>query len=225
MCGRFTLHSSPGKIAERFRVPAPSLPELEPRYNIAPTQDVLAVARSSGGEGRSAALLRWGLVPHWSREPDGAPLINARSETAAELPAFRDAFRSRRCLVVADGFYEWSGGEEGERQPWYIRSADGGPFAFAGLWDRWTGEEGRTIDSCTILTTEPDEVVAELHERMPVILGADAEARWLDPRKERHELESLLSGPPGAGLEAYRVSRRVNRYRNDDPSCIEPAAE
>lgn len=226
MCGRFTLRSSPAAVAEHFGLDPAGLPDLPPRYNIAPTQPVAAVAPSSEGEVRSLALLRWGLVPHWVKDPDDFPtLINARAETAPEKPAFRDAFGSRRCLVVADGFYEWEkpdGG--GPKQPYYVRRPDGGPFGFAGLWERWSGGEGRTVDSCTILTTEANELLRPIHDRMPVVLDRAHHDAWLDPASSRSQLEALLRPAPDDALRAFPVSRRVNSPEHDDPACIEPLA-
>lgn len=226
MCGRFTLRNSPAEIAEHFRLDPADLPDLRPRFNIAPTQPVAAVAPSSKEEGRSLALLRWGLVPPWVDDPADFPtLINARAETAPEKPAFREAFRDRRCLVPADGFYEWTEPEDGgPKRPYYVSRPDGGLFSFAGLWERWSGEGGRTIDSCTILTTDPNEVVGPLHDRMPVILDRAHYEAWLDPGGSRSQLEALLRPAPAGTLRAVPVSRRVNSPENDDPACIEPVA-
>lgn len=236
MCGRFTLATPAAEWAALFGLDR--VPDLEPRYNIAPTQDVPVVrstAPAQGGDGAAAAStgssgpprelveLRWGLVPHWAREfdPVGRALINARSETAAEKPSFRDSFRFRRCLVVADGFYEWK--PEGSRkQPFWIHREDGRAFAFAGLWDRWTGGEGPPVESCTILTTPANEALRPLHDRMPVILETDAHATWLDPDAPAWELEPLLAPMPPEALAFHPVSTRVNHVGNDDPACIEP---
>lgn len=237
MCGRYTLHASAREIAERFDVEAGDLPDgLTPRYNIAPTQDVPAVGPSSGG-GRGLALFRWGLVPSWSEDPSELPpLINARSETVHRKPAFREAFVRRRCLLPADGFYEWR--REGDvKQPYHLRMPGGDLFAFAGIWDRWEGPSegpdgdgdrdgppaGGRVDSCAILTTEAAPGIVDLHDRMPVILPREAYDRWLDRSiTERERLEGLLAPPDGTPLEYYPVSRRVNRPAHDDPSCIEP---
>lgn len=227
MCGRYTLHSSPERIARHFEVDPGSIPELEPRYNVAPAQQVPAVGPSSRGEGRGVAQFRWGLVPHWARDPSDLPsLINARSETAHEKPAFRDAFARRRCVVPADGFYEWRR-EAGGKQPYYVSLPGDALLGFAGLWDRWTGQvEGEPVrvDSCTILTTDASPSIRELHDRMPVILEPGEYGLWLDRRVTgRDRLESLLGPLEDGRLEFYRVSRRVNRPENDDPACIEPA--
>lgn len=225
MCGRYTLHASAREIAERFEVEAGDLPDgLTPRYNIAPTQEVPAVGPSSGG-GRGLALLRWGLVPSWAEDPSELPpLINARSETVHRKPAFREAFARCRCLLPADGFYEWR--REGEvKQPYHLRMPGGDPFAFAGIWDRWSPgrDGGEAIESCAILTTDAAPGIADLHERMPVILRREDYGRWLDrSARERDRLEDLLTPPAETPLEYYPVSRRVNRPDHDDPSCIEP---
>jgi putative SOS response-associated peptidase YedK len=235
MCGRFTLATPAAEWAALFGLDG--VPDLEPRYNIAPTQDV-AVVRSTtpaqGGDVAAAAAdpaaprrelveLRWGLVPHWARDfdPVGRALINARSETAAEKPSFRDSFRFRRCLVVADGFYEWK--PEGRRkQPYWIHREDRRAFAFAGLWDRWTGGEDPPVESCTILTTEANEALRPLHDRMPVILEVGAHATWLDADAPAWELEPLLAASPLETLVFHPVSTLVNHVGNDDPACIEP---
>jgi putative SOS response-associated peptidase YedK len=225
MCGRYTLHASPREIARRFDVePGSLLDGAPPRYNIAPTQEVPAVGPSSDG-GRGLALFRWGLVPHWADDPSELPpLINARSETVHRKPAFREAFARRRCLLPADGFYEWR--REGEvKQPYHLRMPGGDLFAFAGIWDRWSpkGDGGETIESCAILTTDAAPGIADLHERMPVILRREDYGRWLDrSARERGQLQDLLESPSETPLEYYPVSRRVNRPAHDDPSCIEP---
>lgn len=225
MCGRYTLHASAREIAEWFDVETGALPDgLTPRYNIAPTQDVPAVGPSSGG-GRGMALFRWGLVPSWAEDPSELPpLVNARSETVHRKPAFREAFARRRCLLPADGFYEWR--REGEvKQPYHLRMPGGGLFAFAGIWDRWSPgrDGGEAIESCAILTTDAAPGIADLHERMPVILRREDYGRWLDrSARERGRLEDLLASPAETPLEYYPVSRRVNSPDHDDPSCIEP---
>jgi putative SOS response-associated peptidase YedK len=217
MCGRFTLTSADDLIRDLFELK--SLPSLEPRYNIAPTQEVLAVR--SADEGREALLLRWGLVPQWADDTSiGSRLINARSETVASKPAFRDAFRQRRCLVVADGFIEWQA-SQGRKQPYHVRMKDGSPFGFAGLWERWRDEDGQWLQTCTILTTEPNELVEPIHDRMPVILPTALHERWLDTRTSPAGLTELLGPFPAAAMEAVAVSTRVNSVRNDDPACLE----
>jgi len=219
MCGRYTLSTPAGRLAEEFQLDRTV--EIPPSYNVAPTQQVAAVLEDEGG--RHLEMLRWGLVPSWADDPDiGARMINARSETAPEKPSFRRAFRGRRCLIVADGFYEWKR-EDGGKQPYYFRMQDGRPFAFAGLWESWDKGDG-TLRTCAILTTRANSVLEEIHDRMPVILPHDAYNAWLDPDADREELGELMIPYPGADLETYPVSRFVNSPRNNDERCIEPAA-
>ena len=219
MCGRYTLSTPAGRLAEEFQLD--STVEISPSYNVAPTQQVAAVLEDEGG--RRLEMLRWGLVPSWADDPDiGARMINARSETAPEKPSFRRAFRGRRCLIPADGFYEWKR-ENGGKQPYYFRMQDGRPFAFAGLWESWD-KGGGELRTCTILTTRPNSVLNGIHDRMPVILPHDAYDAWLDPDADREELGELMIPYPGADLETYPVSRFVNSPRNNDERCIEPAA-
>lgn len=218
MCGRFSFASPPEVVAEVFGLS--EVPALEPRYNVAPTQPVAAVRHEEGQ--RCLVFLHWGLIPAWAKDAAlGARLINARAETVAEKPAFRAALRARRCLVLADGFYEWAR-HGGAKQPYFITFADGRPFALAGLWERWVGG-GQRVESCTILTTTPNEVVAPLHDRMPVILPPPAFDLWLDPAVgDPGRLKQLLRPHPAAGMTAWPVSPRVNSPRVDDPSCREP---
>lgn len=223
MCGRFALISPDQDLAVQFDLP--SVPALAPRYNIAPTQPVAVVRVAAGAATRELALLHWGLVPFWAQDPKiGARMINARAETAAEKPSFRAAFRRRRCLVVADGFYEWQK-LNGGKQPFFIRLQDGRPFAFAGLWESWRGQDDAVLESCTLLTTEPNDLMRALHNRMPVILPEQDYALWLDPQVQQVErLQPLLQPYPAQEMIAYPVSRRVNSPANDDPLCIEPLA-
>jgi putative SOS response-associated peptidase YedK len=219
MCGRYTLSTPAGRLAEEFQLD--STVEVPPSYNVAPTQQVAAVLEDEGG--RRLEMLRWGLVPSWADDPDiGARMINARSETAPEKPSFRRAFRGRRCLIAADGFYEWKR-EDGGKQPYYFRMQDGRPFAFAGLWESWDKGGGELL-TCTILTTRPNSVLQGIHDRMPVTLPHDAYNAWLDPDADREELGELMIPYPGDDLETYPVSRFVNSPRNNDERCIEPAA-
>ena len=221
MCGRYTLTVPVEILAEEFGVTGP-LPEVPPSYNIAPTQEVAAVLADDGE--RRLEMLRWGLIPSWADDPGiGSRMINARSETVPEKPSFRRAFRERRCLILADGFYEWKRTNDG-KQPYYIRMEGGRPFAFAGLWESWRG--GREeIRSCTILTTEANDRVSNIHHRMPVILAPEDHGLWLDPDvREADPLLPLLAPYPDDVMEAYPVSRFVNRPANDDPRCVEPLA-
>ena len=200
MCGRYTLASPTERLAEEFGVDASSI-ELSPNYNVAPTQGVAAVLEEAGQ--RRLEVLRWGLIPPWADDPGiGSRMINARSETAPGKPSFRRAFRERRCLIPADGFYEWQR-TNGAKQPYYIHMEDGRPFAFAGLWESWSkGGEGE-VRTCTILTTGANALVGEVHDRMPVILAHDAYDVWLDPASERDELTGLLAPYPEDEMEAY----------------------
>jgi len=234
MCGRFTLATPASEWAALFRLD--EIPDVEPRFNIAPTQDV-AVVRAPAGlrehpglhlappgspVPREIATMRWGLIPRWAREiGSGQPLINARSETVAEKPSFRDSYRERRCLVVADGFYEWQAAGR-HKQPYWIGLPGGQPFGFAGLWDRWKAEDGHTIESCTILTTDANESLRALHDRMPVIVAPEQFDMWMDPDTIPWELEPLLSPYPGDDVEFYPVTTRVNYVANDDALCMEP---
>jgi putative SOS response-associated peptidase YedK len=221
MCGRFTLTDPDQDLVEQFQLSG--IPNLQPRYNIAPTQPVAAVRRDAESMAREMVLFYWGLIPFWAKDPSiGARMINARAETAADKPAFRAAFKRRRCLVVADGFYEWQK-QDGGKQPFFIFMRDQRPFAFAGLWEHWEGADGSAIESCTLLTTQPNELVKPLHNRMPVILAPDDYELWLDVDvQDIARLQPLLRPFPAARMDAYAVSRRVNRPENDDPAVIEP---
>lgn len=220
MCGRFSLGTDPRQVAAAFGL-APELLPDQPRYNVAPTQSVLAVVRDA--DGLRAGPLRWGLVPAWAKDPAvGSRMINARSETVDSKPSFRSLFRGRRCWVLADGFYEWKKEPgKGPSQPYYFRMPDGRPFAFAGLWDRWARGDDELV-TCTILTTAPNAVVAPVHDRMPVILPAEVRDRWLDPDTGAMELKALLRPYPGE-LEGFPVSRLVNAVANDTPEVRQAA--
>jgi putative SOS response-associated peptidase YedK len=198
------------------------LGEFDHRYNIAPSQKVLAVRQEAGG-GREGVMLKWGLIPSWAKEPGiGNSLANARADTVAEKPAFRSAFKRRRCLVVADGFYEWGKGDGG-KIPYYFQLKDSGPFAFAGLWERWDkGEE--PIETCTLITTEANGVVGQIHDRMPVILMPGDYEHWLDPKQqEAGPLKELLRPLADELMINHAVSKLVNNPRNERRECIEPA--
>ena len=223
MCGRFTLRAPVSVVAEQFAVF--EVPPFEPRFNIAPTQPVPVIRLAPHGNPpeREFVLLRWGLVPAWAKDPAvGNRMINARSETVATKPAFRAAFRRRRCLVAADGFYEWQ--RTGKRkQPYFISLRDDRPFAMAGLWESWEGPGHAAIESCTILTTEPNDLMRPIHDRMPVILPPDTYRQWLDPAVQDPQHIEPLMGPYSAdAMVALKVSTYVNRPGNDGPQCIEP---
>jgi putative SOS response-associated peptidase YedK len=228
MCGRYSLTTAPEAMRRLFRTEGP-LPNWPPRYNIAPTQAAPVVRRRSMGQGNEIALLRWGLVPSWSKGPDPAlSMINARAETVATKPAYRAAFRQRRCLVPTDGFFEWQklagGGTRPAKQPYHIRMKDGAPFAFAGLWEHWQGGDGSVIESFTIIVTDANELVRPIHDRMPVVLDPSTYDHWLEPKTPSDLMLALLRPFPARAMTAIKVSTRVNSPRNDDAACIEPAA-
>ena len=219
MCGRYSLTSSLSELAQRFEFD--SEPDgFVPRYNIAPTQHVLTVV---GGEIRQAEFMSWGLVPKWARGNSGnRPIINARAETVAEKPTFRSAFRYRRCLILADGFYEWQKVGDTKR-PMRIALRSGGPFAFAGLWSEDDVPKGDLISSCAIITTEANEVLKPIHHRMPVILSKEVEDLWLDTALDDSQtLTQFLEPYPDNALEAYEVSALVNSASNDRPEVANP---
>lgn len=221
MCGRYTLSSRKLALAEQALHSL--FPELPPRYNIAPSQDVPIIRESP--EGYELVMVRWGLIPHWAKESKtGYSMINARAETVAEKPAFRDAFRRRRCLIPADGFYEWK--KEGTaKQPFHIRLKGGGDFGFAGLWERWRGED-QEIESCSIIVTDANDLMRPIHDRMPVILDPASYEIWLNAEnRNTGALAGLLRPYPAGEMEAVPVSRRVNSPKNDDPECIAPLRE
>jgi len=224
VCGRFTLTSTPEELTRRFGLD--ETPDLAPRYNIAPGQDVLAVRVASDTGGRRASPLRWGLVPSWAKSPSvGNRMINARAETLASKPAFRAALRRRRCLVPADGFYEWA--KRGAvKQPYHIGLRERKPFGFAGLWEHWSDPEGAVLESCTIVTTDASASIRDIHPRMPVILAPEVEAEWLDPAQDDPAaLLPLLCALPDDALEFHAVSDRVNRPGFDDPACLAAVPE
>jgi len=221
MCGRFTLFEADKVLSKEFGVSG--VPPLSPRYNIAPSQPIAAVRTPHTGAGRELALLRWGLIPSWSKDPAiGNRLINARAETVQEKPSFRNAFRRHRCLIPTNGFYEWQRQERG-KQPYFVRMRDGRVFAFAGLWDRWESPDDGVIETCAILTTAANAVLAPIHDRMPVILPQTEYARWLDPAlKDPDSLSPLLVPFPPEEMLAIPVSPRVNAPSTDDEKCIAP---
>ena len=222
MCGRYTQMMSWSEMVELYRITDGAAVNLPPRYNVAPTQDVLVVRAPAGG-GRELVLVRWGLVPSWAKDIEvGARMINARAETVAEKPSFRAAFRSRRCLIPADGFYEWQKRPRGPKQPFRITLEGGAPFALAGLWERWDkAPDGRPLESCAIVTIEANAYLRPIHVRMPVILDAGDYDAWLEPTTPPEAVGGLLR-PYGGAMEAYPVSTRVNSPMNDDAGCVEP---
>lgn len=218
MCGRFALAVQPEDIEAEF-----SMIRIEwfpPRYNIAPTQPILIV-RGERGE-RRPALVRWGLIPSWTKDLAAMPLLfNARSETAAEKPAYRGAYRHRRCLIPATGFYEWQKGPNGKKQPYYLQPASGGIIAFAGLWDEWADDKGNIIDTATILTTAANRELAPIHERMPVVVRREQYDLWLGLDADRGAKAGQVLLPPTDGtFEAIPIGAAVNNFRNDDPSIL-----
>jgi len=208
-------------IAKAFQID--NVSDIKPRYNIAPTQSVLTVLQPSASANRQGKMLHWGLIPSWAKDRKmGSKLINARAETVAEKPAFRSAFRKRRCLVVADGFYEWQQQEnKKQKQPFYFRLSDGEPFAFAGLWEHWQDATGEEIESCTVLTTEANDLMRPIHNRMPVILEPKNYDLWLNSEATKLELlQPLLHPYPTEEMTAYPVSTVVNKPVNDSAECI-----
>lgn len=224
MCGRFTLRASAHEVAKAFQLELDF--ELTPRHNIAPTQQVAAIRFDPESAQRRIEFLHWGLVPAWADDPSiGSRMINARGETVAEKPSFRKAFKSRRCLVVADGYYEWRK-IGAKKQPYHITLRNNGPFAFAGLWERWRGTKtlgGEPLESCAIITTSANAEMKSLHDRMPVILSPIDYSSWLDPTEaDVEKLKSLLEPAPASELRVRPVSAIVNNPRNDSPECLAP---
>lgn len=223
MCGRYTL-ATPDPAAIRDRFPIGESVEIRQRFNVAPGDDVLAVTTDREGAPRGE-LLRWGLVPSWAKSPDtGMKMINARIETVAERAAYRRAFERFRCLIVADGFYEWQAVPGGPKQPFHITRDDGAPFAFAGLWSIWYAPDQSKLRTCTILTTAANSAIASLHDRMPVILEPEAEALWLDSSTPRDRLTEILAGLPPRRTALTAVGTAVNDARYDGPECLAPPA-
>lgn len=222
MCGRFALTLDPADLADAF--PEFTIPGgLVPRFNIAPSQPILALPNDGTGQ---ADFFVWGLIPSWARDPSiGARLINARAETLAEKPAFRAAYKYRRCLIFSNGFYEWQARPGTKTKvPHFIHLKSGEPFAFAGLWERWGAADGSEVRSAAIITTEPNELMSPIHNRMPVILPRHAYGQWLDPSPRFPiDLQRLLLPFPAAEMEAHPVSTLVNNPANDLPACVTPA--
>ncbi|GJL69879.1 MAG: DUF159 family protein [Nitrospirales bacterium] len=221
MCGRFTRKENFQHLAKQLGLQV--LPPMGPRYNIAPSQLVACVRTNLESRQRECTELKWGLVPSWAKDPSiGNKLINARGETVAEKPAFRKAFKQQRCLVLADGFYEWK--REGKaKQPYYVRFKDHRGFAFAGLWERWEKNDEDSLETCTLITTSPNAVMEPIHHRMPVVLSFKDFADWLDPSVQNTEQVNALLRPfPPEEMEAFPVSQLVNNPRNDRPECVNP---
>lgn len=217
MCGRFTSLLSPELLAVIYEIFGP--PESTPRYNIAPSQPVSIIRQNAAGQ-RELATVKWGLIPFWAKDPSiGNSLINARGETVAEKPSFRAAFKHRRCIIPASGYYEWVA-VGGSKQPWYIKGYEDRPLSLAGLWELWPSPDGSVIETCSIITTTANELMAPIHDRMPVILSSESIASWLEQRTKSDELKDLLRPCAPDILTAYTVSNLVNNTRFDSPSCI-----
>jgi len=222
MCGRFNLHSNPALLAQIFELLRE--PDWAPRFNIAPAQQTLVIRQATDGT-RLATPVQWGLIPEWSKDATGgSKMINARSETATTKPAFRDAFRKRRCLIPADGFFEWETITQKVKQPWHISRANGELLAFAGLWESWHDPEAEApVETCTILTTDANQFMSEIHDRMPVILSPDDWKQWLNPELQSPEpLLPLLKPAPEDWLVRVPVSTLVNNPKNETPDCLKP---
>ena len=220
MCGRFAFYSPAEAVSRLFA--AETIADLPPRYNIAPTQPAPTV-RLDQDSVRRLNLLRWGLVPFWAKDSSiGNRMINARAETVASKPAFRQAFRKRRCLILADGFYEWQKADSG-KIPWFINAPSGEPFAMAGLWESWQADGDEPLETCTILTTEAGSSLARIHHRMPVVLGSEGVQQWLDPNMDEGQLPLLADEARRVPLEAIRVSRQVNNPENEGPDLLRAA--
>lgn len=216
MCGRTSLAVAMGVLMERFDAEPADGVSIQPRYNLAPRDDLVVIQNDAPKE---MDLLQWGFLPQWADSPDATPRpINARSETAAEKPMFRDAFENRRCLILADGFYEWKG-QRGSKQPYRIERTDQEPYAYAGLWETWS-QSDETLATCTILTCDANEVVGQVHDRMPVMLTQEAEREWLNGA-DVEELNELLKPYPDDELRAYPISKRINNPNNDSAELIE----
>lgn len=224
MCGRFALLTPGHDLIVQFNVDQTpvDVSMIVPRYNIAPTQPVVVVRGTAVSEKRELTFLQWGLIPYWAKDPKiGSRLINARSETVAEKPSFRAAFKRRRCLVLADGFYEWQK-LNGKKQPTFIHLSEKKPFALAGLWESWHSPDGGIIDTCTLLTTTPNKLMKPIHNRMPVILESEDYNTWLFPGNQPDQAHHLLRPYPAEKMNAYPVSTWVNSPSHDDAQCIAP---
>lgn len=226
MCGRYILTAPPEALGRLFKLDGP-MPNFPPRYNIAPSQPVPVIARDTKGKGPFVlSLMRWGLVPHWSRGPDNRfSMINARAETLETKPAYRGPFRYRRSVLPANGFYEWKMQSNGPKQPCLLRLPDGGLFFMAGVWDRWLGADGSEIDSVSIVTRPAMGAIKDIHDRMPLILDNGAARAWIDGAGGVDGLRDMLRHSCMTGFVPVAVSRMVNDVRNEDPSCLEPVEE
>lgn len=218
MCGRYAITTPPQAMRDIYLYMAQ--PSFPPRYNVAPTQPVPLIRMN--GATREFALVRWGLIPSWSKEMPQSLLINARADTIADKPSFRGAFRHRRALMPADGFYEWKDMGRGQKQPYFIRSRDRANFAMAAIWDNWMSADGSEIETCATVTTEANATLTPIHHRMPVILARENFARWLDPAAAPKDLAALMVPAPDDLMEAIPVSQSVNRVANDGPHLLDP---
>jgi putative SOS response-associated peptidase YedK len=223
MCARFTLRRRLNLVVKEL---AEMLPvglfdfDQEPRYNIAPTQHVAAVRASPDAGQNELVPLKWGLIPSWSKDPKIATsLINARGETVAEKPSFRSAFKKRRCLILTDGYYEWTGAK-GKKQPWLFHYGNDHSFAFAGLWEHWKPADGDPVETCTLITTAANEMASKYHDRMPVIIDPDDYSRWLDPKAVGADLQPLLESRPVKGIEVSAANPVLNNPRHEGPDCV-----
>jgi putative SOS response-associated peptidase YedK len=223
MCGRFSQTASPEVISQQFALDDPPL--FKACYNIAPSQQIAAIRIEPDTATRNLVMFRWGLIPSWAKDPKiGNQCINAKAESVAEKPSFRSAFKIRRCLILATGFYEWQA-QGRTKQPMWIGLRSQRPFAFAGLWEHWKPAEGEPLETCTIITTEPNELMRSIHNRMPVILAPASYDQWLDPTFQQTEpLKALLCPYSSEELTAYPVSTLVNNPRHDAPQCLEPVS-
>ncbi len=219
MCGRFIIHTPSEDLQLLFEL-AETPPVMPPRYNVAPTQPIPVVRLERGA--RKLVQLQWGLIPFWSKAPPSPPQINARGETVDQKPMYREAFQHRRCLVPANGFYEWQ--EVGKiKQPYLIRASNAGPFAMGAVWERWRNPQGKEVETVAIVTTSANATLQGLHDRMPVILDRDDWSLWLDPESELVHVKSLIKPVPDESFVSFPVSTRVNAVANDDATLIEPA--
>ena len=224
MCGRVSEHNKPDDIAKHFGLRLEDIPPAKPRYNVAPSQDLLTIRSNPETHDREPVLLHWGLIPSWAKDSKiGYKMINARAETVDTKPAYRSAFKTRRCLLAVSGFYEWQRTDAKRKQPYHIKMKDGRVFSFGGLWERWEGKDGKVIESCTIITTTANTLMEPIHNRMPVIIQPKDYETWLDPKFNKpDDLREYLKPYAPHEMEAYPVSLLVNNPRNDSPECVKP---